>query len=57
MDEDWRAALEYLKRRHPERWQDRSKVNVSGSMKLDLSKLSNDELTELKALIGKAQPK
>jgi transposase len=30
MHEDWRAALEYLKRRHPERWQDRSKTELSG---------------------------
>jgi transposase len=30
MAEDWRAALEYLKRRHPEHWQDRARTEVGG---------------------------
>ena len=54
MADDWRAALEYLKRRHPDRWQDRSKRKVSGNMKLDLSRLTDDELTFLKDILEKA---
>jgi hypothetical protein len=54
MDEDWRAALEYLKRRHPDRWQDRAKYELK--TKLDLSKLSDHELAVLKDIVHKAQP-
>lgn len=54
MPGDWRAALAYLERRHPERWQ----RNTEGKGRkprprrrsIDLKKLTDSELAELRRL-------
>lgn len=52
---DWRASESYLKRKHPERWGDKSRVEQTGAdggpiqiitTELGMDKLTNDELTE-----------
>jgi len=55
MHDDWRAALEYLKRRHADRWQDRSKMKLTG--RIDVAKLTGEELTFLHNILEKAAPK
>lgn len=57
MSEDWRAAAEYLRRRHPDRWstQDRiehgGKVEHGGSIEIS-SKVNN----EIERLLGELAP-
>jgi hypothetical protein len=36
-DGDWRAALEYLRRRDPDNWSDRRQIEHSGDMSIKLS--------------------
>lgn len=63
MGEDWRAALAYLERRHPARWRARTQTELVGRdggpiqtqhTQLDLSRLSDDELTVLEELTRRA---
>jgi hypothetical protein len=42
-DGDWRAAMEFLKRRDRETWGDNTSV-AGGSNRIDVSSLSDDEL-------------
>lgn len=45
---DWRAGVEYLKRRHFDEWGDKSKQEISGTLGIeDVRTLSDDELNDL----------
>jgi transposase len=62
MSDDWRAALAYLERRHPARWRRHSSTELTGpnggpirsEQRLDLSGLSDEELTLLQQLYARA---
>ena len=59
MSDDWRAALAYLERRHPERWRRREKLELAREdgfeeRGLDLKKLSEEELRTLEELHRRA---
>lgn len=58
MSEDWRAAVEYLKRRSPERWSATENVKHQGEVKhahgIDYSKLTPEELEQLERLVDRA---
>ena len=59
MSDDWRAALAYLERRHPERWRRREKLELARDdgfeeRGLDLKKLSEEELRTLEELHRRA---
>lgn len=64
MPDDWRAALAYLERRHPERWRRRQTTELTGKgggpiqtdqrPPLDLTKLTDDELQILEELHERA---
>jgi transposase len=64
MAEDWRAALAYLERRHPARWQRQQRTELTGpdggpirtqrDAGIDLSKLSDEELRLLEQLSERA---
>lgn len=60
---DWRAAITYLERKFPERWGKRERHELSGpaggpiqvdaSLKVDLSKLSDEDLERLDEIDAK----
>ena len=64
MAEDWRAALAYLERRYPGRWRRHTSTELTGPdggpirthevKQLDLSRLSDEELTQLERLHARA---
>lgn len=62
MPDDWRAALAYLERRHPERWRRHQQLELEASgeaakpagPRLDLTKLSTEELALLEELQRRA---
>lgn len=64
MSEDWRAALAYLERRHPDRWRAHRTTELTGpdggpiatehTQKLDLRRLSDAELAQLELLTRRA---
>lgn len=66
MSEDWRAALAYLERRHPARWRKHTSTELTGkdggpiraehAPTLDLSRLTDQELRQLKELSTRARP-
>ena len=65
ISQDWRAARDFLARRFPERWADRSRVELTGrdggpvrtaDAEPDLSRLTVEELTALEALSEKIHP-
>jgi hypothetical protein len=56
---DWRAAMEFLKRRDRRNWGDAVDVTSAGKQitapgSVDLSRLSKDELLSLEAIVEKA---
>jgi hypothetical protein len=64
MPDDWRAALAYLERRHPERWRRHQTTELTGKgggpirtdhrPALDLTKLTDEELALLEELHERA---
>ena len=64
MPDDWRAALAYLERRHPQRWRRHQSTELTAKdgapltperpATLDLTKLSDDELAFLEELQRRA---
>jgi len=58
-DKDWKAPMTFLERKYPDRWGRRDRnlnLNVNADLdKLDLSKLSIEELEEMEKLMLKAQ--
>jgi hypothetical protein len=65
MPDDWRAAIAYLERRHPSRWRSRHQTELVGKdggpiqtsrAALDLSRLTDTELTTLEELTRRAAP-
>jgi transposase len=54
-DEHWQAAAWRLERRFPERW-GRKRLEITFPKSFDPSKLSDDELQQVKLLLQKAQP-
>lgn len=61
MPDDWRAALAYLERRHPARWRRHARLELEHSgpqpdsrRRLDLTKLSDEELRLLEELEARA---
>jgi transposase len=58
MSTSWQAAMTYLERKHPDRWgrKDRNvNINVESTEKVDLSRLSDDELATLESIMMKAE--
>jgi hypothetical protein len=55
-DKDFRAAVEYLKRKHPDRWREQTTVEQTGVQRheLDLSGLSVEEKRQLRDLLARA---
>jgi hypothetical protein len=64
MPDDWRAAVTYLERRHPQRWRHRQQTELVGAdgaplhatASLDLSRLSDTDLAALEELTRRATP-
>lgn len=60
MNDDWRAAISYLERRHPSRWRRQTSTELTGKdggpvttrteHRIDLSALTDEELAILKRL-------
>jgi transposase len=58
MTEDWRAALAYVERRHPERWRRQQTTELvtrpADEQTLDLARLSDEDLKLLEELSRRA---
>ena len=63
MPDDWRAAMTYLERRHPDRWRRRQTTEVTGvdggpagtgAPQIDLTTLSEEDLKALEEIYARA---
>jgi len=46
-DKDWKAKMTYLERKYPDRWGRTDKHKINGEIKIDVAKLSDEELKDL----------
>ena len=56
-DKDYRAIRDYMSRRYPSRWSEKSRIEHTGEgggpIKIDIGSLSEDELEDMRKMVAK----
>lgn len=47
VDKDWKAQMTYLERKYPDRWGRTDRQKIEGEIKINVSKLTDQELTDV----------